>query len=86
MYEYFSSPLYSADSELYYDLYNKADNRIKQEMIAFNEFFDKYEKNVAAEVSGTINNSYLQMQGQTAGSKSYGLVVDLAVAYLLRGE
>lgn len=86
MYEYFTSPLFSADSELYYDLAAKVDNRIKQEMRAFNEFFDKYEKNVAASVSGTINNSYLQSQGQTAGSKSYGLVVDLAVAYLLREE
>ena len=86
MYEYFSSPLYSASSELYYDLSAKIDNRIKQEMRAFNEFFDKYEKNVAANVSSTINNTYLQIQGQEAGSKSYGLVVDLAVAYLLRNE
>lgn len=86
MYEYFSSPLYSADSELYYQLNAKIDNKIKYEMIAFNEFFDKYEKNVVSEVSGTINNNYLQLQGQTAGSKSYGLVVDLAVAYLLREQ
>jgi hypothetical protein len=50
-------------------------------MIAYNEFFEKYKENVAANVSGAINNSYLQSQGQTAGSKSYGMVVDLAVAY-----
>ena len=86
MYEYFSSPLYSASSDLYYDLSAGIDNRIVQEMRAYNEFFDKYEKNVAANVSGTINNTYLQIQGQEAGSKSYGLVVDLAVAYLLRGQ
>lgn len=86
MYEYFSSPLYSASSDLYYDLNARIDNRIKQEMRAFNEFFDKYEKNVVAEVSGTINDTYLQVQGQEAGSKSYGLVVDLAVAYLLRDQ
>lgn len=86
MYEYFASPLYSADSELYYDLYAKVDNKIKQETVAFNEFFEKYEQNVVSEVSGTINDTYLQIQGQSAGSKSYGLVVDLAVAYLLRDQ
>jgi hypothetical protein len=33
-----------------------------------------------SQVSGSINNSYLQSQG-TPGTKSYGMVVDLAVAY-----
>ena len=31
-------------------------------------------------VVGTVNDSYLQSQG-TPGTKSYGMVVDLAVAY-----
>jgi hypothetical protein len=35
-----------------------------------------------AEVSEAVNNSYLVIQG-TEGTKSYGMVVDLAVAYLL---
>jgi hypothetical protein len=83
MYEYFASPIYSADKELYSTLYSSIDPKIRYEMIAFNEFFEKYEKSVASEVSGTINDTYLQIQGQEQGSKSYGLVVDLAVAYLL---
>ena len=83
MYEYFASPIYSADKELYSELYSYIDPKIRYEMIAFNEFFDKYEKNVASTVSGAINDTYLQIQGQEQGSKSYGLVVDLAVAYLL---
>jgi hypothetical protein len=83
MYEYFASPIYSADKELYSTLYSSIDPKIRYEMIAFNEFFDKYEKSVASEVSGAINDTYLQIQGQEQGSKSYGLVVDLAVAYLL---
>jgi hypothetical protein len=28
-----------------------------------------------------VNDTYLKSQNQKAGSKSYGLVVDLAVAY-----
>ena len=30
-----------------------------------------------------VNDTYLKAQGQTAGEKSYGMVVDLAVAYVL---
>ena len=33
------------------------------------------------QVSGTVNDLYLQAQG-TEGKKSYGMVVDLTVAYL----
>ena len=50
-------------------------------MAAYSAFFDKYRENVAANVTETVNNTYLTMQG-TPGTKSYGMVVDLAVAYL----
>ena len=53
---------------------------------AYSRFFDKYRKSVVSEVSGAVNDTYLKLQGQTAGTKSYGLVVDLAVAYHLRTE
>jgi hypothetical protein len=35
---------------------------------------------VAGEISGTVNDLYLKGNG-TEGTQSYGLVVDLAVAY-----
>ena len=44
------------------------------------EFFEKYRDNTAADVSNAVNNTYLVLQG-TEGSKSYGMVVDLTVAY-----
>ena len=43
-------------------------------------FYEKYRESTVSEVSGTINNSYLQSQG-TPGTVSYGMVVDLTVAY-----
>jgi hypothetical protein len=54
---------------------------MRYEMVAYNEFFEKYRDNVVADISGAVNDSYLQSQGQSAGSRSYGMVVDLAVAY-----
>lgn len=80
VYEYVSSSLYSADKEAWSEVYYTLGGEVRAEMSAYNDFFDKYRENVVANVSQTVNNTYLQIQG-TPGSKSYGLVVDLAVAY-----
>jgi hypothetical protein len=80
MFEYVASPLYSADADAYRALWSSLDPDIRGEMTAYNKFFEKYRKNVAATVSSAINDTYLKSQG-TVGEKSYGLVVDLAVAY-----
>lgn len=80
MYEYVASPL-SAYSELYTPIAQSLETKVKYELIAYSKFFDKYRHSTAGKVSESINNSYLQSVG-TEGTKSYGMVVDLAVAYL----
>ena len=50
-------------------------------MIAYANFFKKYEDSVASEISGAVNDTFLNFNGVAEGSKSYGMVVDLAVAY-----
>ena len=81
VYEYVLSALYKADKKLYNSAINSCSTFLYNEMLAYNKFFDKYENNVAATVSGSVNNGFLQSQGQSAGVRSYGMVVDLAVAY-----
>lgn len=81
MYEYVRNALYSADREAYSEVASSVDRRVQYEMKAYSDFFDKYRENVVANVSGTINNGFLQSQG-TAGTKSYGMVVDLTCAYV----
>lgn len=85
VYEYVASSLYSADKNYYGTVYSSLDKHVREEMTAYSAFFDKYRNNPAATVTETVNNTYLQMQG-TVGSRSYGLVVDLCVAYYRRGE
>lgn len=80
VYEYVASSLYSADRSYYTAVTRRLRSNVTGEMAAYSAFFDKYRENVVANVSETVNNTYLQIQG-TVGSKSYGLVVDLAVAY-----
>ncbi len=82
MYQYLNSALYEADSAVFTEVFLSLDDRVSGEMISYNIFFDKYSENVAADISSAINDNYLKLQGESAGEKSYGMVVDLAVAYV----
>lgn len=86
MYEYLVSPLYNASQSLYRDVASGLDIRVRYDLQCYSKFFDKYRDNVAADVSDTVNNTYLILQGTAEGSRSYGMVVDLAVAYHLHTE
>lgn len=80
MFDYLMAAIPSSESERVRDIYEKLDRHVYFDLVKYNEFFDKYRDNIASDVSGAVNDSYLQSQG-TPGTKSYGMVVDLAVAY-----
>lgn len=80
MYEYIASALKKADADLYGSAQVKLSSKILKEQAAYSRFFKKYQKSAAATVSGKVNDAYLKSQG-TPGSMSYGMVVDLTVAY-----
>ena len=81
LYEYVASALYSADPTLYAQCNDLLPKEVHAEELAFSRFFDKYRENIVAEVSEATNNAYLQSQGAPEGTRSYNLVVDLAVAH-----
>ena len=87
--EYVTSAYYKADTSEgkaeYASLRASLNTETRKEQRAYSEFFDKYRDSVASEVSGAVNDTYLQLQG-TPGSVSYGMVVDLAVAYYKSAE
>ena len=80
LYEYVSSALYSADRELYTRSRGRLPQAVNDEMAAYSEFSKKYQGSAIGEVSGAVNNTFLIING-TEGTKSYGMVVDLAVAF-----
>ena len=80
VYEYVSNQLYSADREMWNEVASKVNLSTQYEMVAYNQFFTKYQNSVAGSVSNAINDTTLRLNG-TEGSRSYGLVVDLTVAY-----
>lgn len=81
LYEYVASALYSASPKQYWTVHATLPEEIHGEQAAYSLFFDKYRDNVAADISEATNNAYLQSQGASEGTRSYGMVVDLAVAY-----
>jgi len=83
MAEYIGSALYRADAEKYFEVTANMPAVVKNESAAFARFFDKYRNTRISQVASAVNNNYLKAQGQEQGVKSYGFVVDLAVAYLL---
>ncbi len=78
MFEYLADSI--SDSKYKKELYNKLDSKAYYDLVKYSEFFDTYRDSTASDVAGTINDTYLQIQG-TEGVKSYGMVVDLAVKY-----
>ena len=80
MLEYVLSALYRADGKSYTEVYRKIDNAVRREFAAYSDFFDKYRDSTASRVTDKVNDTYLKLNG-TEGSVSYGLVVDIAVAY-----
>ena len=80
VFEYVISSLRSADITLWEEACKKLDVRAIYEINTCSRHYDKYRDNVVGEISGAINDAYLQANG-TQGAVSYGLVVDLAVAY-----
>ena len=80
LYEYVSNALYSASPTLWSEVHSTLSVSVRYEMQSYAEFYSKYRDSVASEVSEAVNNTFLTIQG-TEGTRSYGMVVDLAVAY-----
>ena len=86
MLEYLMNALYSADRDLYSKLCAEIHPDSMMEMRAYNAFFEPYRSSAASAVSSAVNDTYLKVLGESEGEKSYGLVVDLAVAYYRGAE
>ena len=80
MFEYVSAALNTADSSRYQALFADLEYDVRMEEVAYAEFYAKYRHSKVSHVSNAVNDTYLKLQG-TPGAQSYGMVVDLAVAY-----
>ena len=81
LYEYVANALFYADREAYKEVAQALAPEVVGELRAYAAFFEQFRNSVAADVSDAVNDTYLKLHGNAAGTASYGLVVDLAVAY-----
>ena len=81
LYEYVANALWYADSEGFKEVQKTLSPAVIGELRAYAAFFEQFRESVAADISDAVNDTYLKVHGNAAGSASYGLVVDLAVAY-----
>jgi len=85
LFEYVTIALYQASPTLYFDALATLPPQVRWEMNAYSQFFQKYRYSTAGKVSEAVNDTSLKLHG-TEGTKSYGMVVDLAVAYYKSSE
>ncbi len=69
-----------ASKEEYYQVYAQISPVITAEFAYRNEYWAQYRDKGTYKTAAAVNNAYLQANGQTDGSRSYGRMVDLLLA------
>ena len=77
---YATNALAGQDMESYRELYEQLPPQVIQDLSDNNAFWNQYEGKIA-EVSNQMNDTYLKMNDQEEGVRTYGRMVDLMLAY-----
>lgn len=77
---YCMNALYRADYESWQEVRLLLDEAAEPDLAANTEFWDSYEGKIS-ETADKINDTYLKVNGQADGVRSYSRMVDLIVAY-----
>lgn len=77
---YAGNALAKADVESFIELRSRLDARAIEDMEENNAFWNRYEGEIA-EAANQVNDTYLKINQQEDGVKSYGRMVDLMLAY-----
>ena len=80
---YATNALYELSPAKYNTIYAELDEGAKMDLSENSRFWQEYDT-VVAEVSTKVNDSYLKVNSQADGIKSYNRMVDLLVAYYLK--
>ena len=78
-YVYSTNALYREDRELYREIRSQLCEQANRDLKLHSAFWDAYDGKVA-EVSDKVNDTYLKVNAQEYGTKSYGRMVDLLLA------
>ena len=79
-YKYLSGELYRINKELYEKSYQCLSDGVVRDLLAENDYWNKFEGPVQ-DVSSGINDTFIKAQGVDDGVKSYGRVTELLIRY-----
>ena len=82
-YIYASNKLYDEDYELYTKVRETLSEDVLKDLAANSKYWKQFDTpvgNAVSSVSAQVNDTYLNINGQKEGTKSYGMVVDLLLA------
>lgn len=85
MFEYLAQALARTDRDRLQAVYAGLDSRVLGDLRAYSAIYQRYADTAVGSASEKLNDTYLKWNG-TAGVASYGLVVELAVAYYVGVE
>ena len=80
---YASNQLYKEDKQLYKKINDKISDGVRKDLQANGEYWRQFDTPTGEKISNAsnkVNNTYLNLNGQEQGTKSYGMVVDLLIA------
>lgn len=75
-----TNQLQDADAARYAAVRNRYSEAMVRDLVAYNQYWDDHEGKIE-ETMDQINDAYLKHNRQEAGVKSYGMMVDLLLAY-----
>ncbi len=81
--EYILGALSKEDPAFCAKILMSLDIKVYCDMASYNNFFTPYSESTASSVASALNDTMLKSNGVKEGEQSYGLVIDLAVAYIL---
>jgi len=77
--------LYSYDNDAYYRIARTYDPKVQKDLDYASIYWKQFQGPVA-EASGNVNNAYLKSNKQADGTNSYGRMVDLLLARMLKSK
>lgn len=83
MLEYMLNAIATDDPDFCMKTLSSLDIKVFCELVSYSTFFEPYRQSTASTVASAVNDTVLKSHGVKEGERSYGLVIDLAVAYLL---
>ena len=75
-----SNAVYAHDKEAHAELWRGLDGRVADDLRSVTRHYEQYD-GPASEAGEAINDAYLHVMQQPEGVRSYGMVVDLLIAY-----